>query len=483
MTQNNVIQIDPKPLFELSPWLYMQFMEPLGVTDSSVEAAWDHAHSKWFNFVVEQTKILAPGLMRWGGIFAAYYRWREAVGPRDRRVPMLNVLWGGIETNQIGTGEFAEFCEMVGADKMFCVNFMSEGKQVYARNPDGNDRYANEKEAAEWLDYCNNPDNVERISHGRKEPYNVKLWQIGNETSYGFLEDGFSCEQAARHTVTFAKAMRSVDPSIELIGWGDSGWAPEMLKIAGEHLQYIAFHHHFNSGYEDTVLKGIDYRKDWDRTWEELMVCHKSTGEKIAEMRQQIAGYNVKLAMTESHFALPGRNRNEVLSTWGAGVANARLLNLHERNGDVLHIATLADFCGTRWMNNALYIQHPHKIAFLMPVGHVMSLFRRHVGRNEAQVTAFPDGLDVTASVTRNKLYLHVVNTSNTRSVAVHLHVDGRSITSGKVFELCQRPDWELFLDTRDELSIKELPLSPKDEHTFPPASVSAVELDLQTER
>ena len=31
---NNVfpIHIDPKPQFELSPWLYMQFMEPLGIT-------------------------------------------------------------------------------------------------------------------------------------------------------------------------------------------------------------------------------------------------------------------------------------------------------------------------------------------------------------------------------------------------------------------------------------------------------------------
>ena len=38
----NAIRIDPTPLFELSPYLYMQFMEPLGATDGSVEAAWDH---------------------------------------------------------------------------------------------------------------------------------------------------------------------------------------------------------------------------------------------------------------------------------------------------------------------------------------------------------------------------------------------------------------------------------------------------------
>ena len=41
------IVIDPKPTFSLSPDLYMQFMEPLGTTDGSVEAAWDHLRSDW----------------------------------------------------------------------------------------------------------------------------------------------------------------------------------------------------------------------------------------------------------------------------------------------------------------------------------------------------------------------------------------------------------------------------------------------------
>jgi hypothetical protein len=36
----SAVAVDPKPLFELSPYLYMQFMEPLGATDGSVEAAW-----------------------------------------------------------------------------------------------------------------------------------------------------------------------------------------------------------------------------------------------------------------------------------------------------------------------------------------------------------------------------------------------------------------------------------------------------------
>ena len=47
--QNRIstLSINPAPKFELSPWLYMQFMEPSGVTDSYVEAAWDHQTDKW----------------------------------------------------------------------------------------------------------------------------------------------------------------------------------------------------------------------------------------------------------------------------------------------------------------------------------------------------------------------------------------------------------------------------------------------------
>jgi len=43
----NTVLIDPKPLFEISPHLYMQFMEPLGTTDSSVEAAWNYDADDW----------------------------------------------------------------------------------------------------------------------------------------------------------------------------------------------------------------------------------------------------------------------------------------------------------------------------------------------------------------------------------------------------------------------------------------------------
>src|SRR5262245_50967688 len=79
------LRIDVTPKFELSPYLFLQFMEPLGVTDGSVEAAWDHQRDAWRGDVVDVTRELEPTMLRWGGIFTDFYRWREGVGPREKR--------------------------------------------------------------------------------------------------------------------------------------------------------------------------------------------------------------------------------------------------------------------------------------------------------------------------------------------------------------------------------------------------------------
>src|SRR5580658_10572593 len=93
--------IDPRPEFAISPWLYMQFMEPLGVTDSSVEASWNYDADDWRKDFVDVVRDLAPDTMRFGGLFSRYYHWREGVGPVAQRPWMRNYVWGGKETNRV----------------------------------------------------------------------------------------------------------------------------------------------------------------------------------------------------------------------------------------------------------------------------------------------------------------------------------------------------------------------------------------------
>lgn len=474
------ILVDPNLLFELSPYLYMQFMEPLGATDGSVEAAWDHLRDEWRPDVVEITRELGPPMMRWGGIFSDFYRWREGVGPRETRPSMLNLLWGGIESNQVGTSEFVELCRRVAAEPLICINFESDGRKQYM-TVKGSVRTADAKEAAEWVAYCNDPGNRLRKAHGNAAPLGVRHWQIGNETSYD--RNGFDLETAARKTVEFAKSMRAADPAIQLIAWGDDGWAARIAEVAGEHVQYLAFHHMFDpDSPRQPVLRGEVYRRDPDATWEQLMKAWQVTDAKIRTMRDSLGARKIPLAMTECHFVIPGRDRGDVLASWAAGVSYARILNNHQRHGDVLRIATAADFCGTRWQNNAVIIPTPkgNNRAYLQPVARVMQLYRHHIGSHAIRVDGVPDGLDAVASRRRDTVYLHVANVQRTRSVNSTIQIGGHVIRSGRVFEITADPDVELsYLNSADVMKTLERPFAGDGVWEFPAASVSALELEI----
>jgi hypothetical protein len=485
-----LVQIDPTPLFPISPYLYMQFIEPLGVTDSAVEAAWDHDADSWRRDFVDTVRDLAPGAIRWGGLLSRYYRWREGVGPAAGRRWMRNYQWGGWETNRVGTAELVDLCRQAGAAPMFCVNFLGDGHRKYANTREGN-RTGDAREAADWVAYCNDPDDAARRSHGAAAPHNVKLWQIGNETSYG--DEGFTKAEAIAHTIAFARTMRARDPSIQLIGWGDRGrsddpslWAGDMLRQAGEHLDYIAIHMMQQLPRRpDTVLRGRAYQDDPARAWVELLEISQGIEDRLAELEDIIVpqGTGTGIAVTEGHLSLAPHNANPILEEWLTGVYHARALNIYQRHGAHVRIATAADFSGTRWTAVSVRLQVPRGISYLTPAGSVMRLFRRHNGQHAVAAGSGPSDLDIAASRTGDRIFLHVANLRYDGTVDATFAVDGRTIAGGRVLEIApESPRQAVTQDQPDVFAPKEKPVGPGPVVTwrFPAASVSAVELDLQ---
>ena len=170
----------------------------------------------------------------------------------------------------------------------------------------------------------------------------------------------------------------------------------------------------------------------------------------------------------------------DVLASWAAGVSYARILNTHQRHGDVLRIATAADFCGTRWQNNAVIIPTPkgNNRAYLQPVARVMQLYRHHIGSHAIKVVGAPDGLDVVASRRDKTVYLHVVNTQRTRSVSASIQIGGAALRSGRVFEITEDPAVEVsYLNAADVMKTVGKPFAADGVWEFPAASVSALEL------
>ena len=345
----------------------------------------------------------------------------------------------------------------------------------------GSVRTADAREAADGWRIATIRPIADRRAHGHAAPSSVRYWQIGNETSYD--KNGFDLETAARKTVEFAKAMRAADPAIQLIAWGDSGWAARMAEVAGEHVQFLAFHHMFDPDRrQQPVLRGELYRRDPDATWRQLMAAWQINDTKIRTVRESLGARKMPLAMTECHFVIPGRDRGDVLSTWAAGVSYARILNNHQRHGDVLKIATAADFCGTRWQNNAVIIPTPkgNNRAYLQPVARVMQLYRHHIGSHAVGVNVQPDGLDVVSSRRGDTVYLHVVNTQRTRSVNTTIQIAGHAIRSGRAFEIAADPWVEVwYLNDAEVMRPVEKPLGQDGAWEFPAASVSALELQI----
>jgi alpha-L-arabinofuranosidase len=487
----DVVRIDPAPLFPISPYLYMQFMEPLGVTDSSVEASWDVDADDWRRDFLAATADLAPGAIRWGGLLSRYYKWREGVGPPERRLPMRNYVWGGRESNRVGTREFVDLCRRTGAAPLLCVNFLGDGRQRYARTREGN-RTGDAQEAADWVSYANDPDDPERRRHGAAEPYGVKLWQIGNETSYG--ADGFTRDEAIAHTGDFARAMKARDPSISLIGWGDgdgsepaSLWAGDLVDRAGEHLDLVAIHMMQQLPTRpDTLLRGRRYQDDPARAWAELVDLSHGIERRLVALEQVLdqrrTPPRIGIAVTEGHLSLAPHNANAILTEWMTGVYHARAMNIYQRHGDRVRIATAADFNGTRWTTVAVMLPVPRGSSYLLPAGAVMRLFKRHNGGDAVAVRGAPADLDIAASRSADRLFLHVANLAFDRSVAASFAVDSRTITGGRVIEIA--PDDVRRVVSQDEPNVfepKERPLGKDAGSTwrFPAASVSAVELDL----
>jgi hypothetical protein len=159
-------------------------------------------------------------------------------------------------------------------------------------------------------------------------------------------------------------------------------------------------------------------------------------------------------------------------------------MNLYQRHGATVKISTAADFNGNRWTTNAIIHQVPSGVSYLLPVGAVMRLFKRHNGTQGVTVKSAPSSLDIAASREGNKLFLHVANMNYNGATEATFAVDGFVAKSGRVIEIApENPRQEISPLNPDVFKPREhvLPAGDSLKWRFPARSVSAVELDCQS--
>ena len=236
----------------VDPKLYGAFLEHLGraIYGGVYEPGHPKADENGFRKdVIGLIRELGTPIVRYtGGNFVSGYNWEDGVGPRNQRPRRLDLAWRSLEPNSFGTDEFISWCRAVNIEPMIAVNLGTQGIEA-ARN---------------LLEYCNYPSGTHysemRRSNGAVEPHAVKVWCLGNEMDGPWQIGHKTAHEYGRLALETAKAMRLVDPEIELVLCGSSNrdmvsfpeWESTVLEHAYDQVDFISLHTYFGNRDGDT---------------------------------------------------------------------------------------------------------------------------------------------------------------------------------------------------------------------------------------
>lgn len=231
--------------------IYGSFIEHLGraVYNGIYEPEHSQADENGFRKdVIELVKDLNVPIIRYpGGNYVSNFFWEDSVG--KERYKRLDLAWRTLEPNTFGLDEFAKWSEKAQTDIMMAVNLGTRGIA----------------DACNLLEYCNHSGGTRysdmRIKNGRKDPYNIKLWCLGNEMDGPWQIGHKTMEEYGRLSEETAKAMKLIDPSIELVSCGSSSldmptfpqWEATTLEHNYDYVDYISLHQYYGNAENDST--------------------------------------------------------------------------------------------------------------------------------------------------------------------------------------------------------------------------------------
>ena len=296
--------------------------------------------------MIDMAKALRTPVVRFGGNYTSGYHWRDGVGPIDKRQTMLNQAWGMPEYNHFGTDEFLRFCQLIGAEPQIALNLGS----------------GTPAEAADWVRYVNR-----KWSGGS----GGLLWELGNEL-WGNFQIGYPTEaRVAGRTKEFSEAVRKADPRSRLIATGQDpdhfeSWNAAQLRNAPEALNYLSTHF---------VVRTADVEKpDPSPAFiaQAALALPVGLERQLRAMKQQIDGDpkardRVKIAFTEWLFSGPVAQA-PMYNNLGGALCTAGFLNTLMRVADFTPISDMTGLIefGGIWQKNGRVYGVPAYWAFRM---------------------------------------------------------------------------------------------------------------------
>ncbi|HIT90031.1 MAG TPA: alpha-N-arabinofuranosidase [Candidatus Merdenecus merdavium] len=238
---------------EVDKRVYGSFVEHLGRAIYTGIYQPNHSSADEYGFrkdVIELVKELDVPIIRYpGGNFVSNFFWEDSVGPLEQRKKRLDLAWRTHESNEVGLGEFAKWCDAVYSEVMMAVNLGTRGTA----------------DALNLLEYCNlDTDSYYanlRRQHGVEKPYDIKVWCLGNEMDGPWQIGHKTAVEYGRLAAETAKAMKQMDDSLEFVVCGSSyvdmptfpQWEASVLEESYEYVDYISLHQYYGNQQNDTA--------------------------------------------------------------------------------------------------------------------------------------------------------------------------------------------------------------------------------------
>ncbi len=425
----------PRKIGKIAPEIYGQFTEHIGGV--FYDGLWvgpdsDVPNVKGFRkFIVDKLKAINTPVIRWpGGCYAEVYDWRDGIG---KNRPVRPNWWtyrdSRYESNAVGTHEFMDFCEAIGASAYFAANLTSS-TPLQIRN---------------WMDYCLSPKGsttlaLEREANGHPEPFNIPFWGVGNENwgGGGCMRPEFYADQCRR----FAEVMNNTVTGTELFACGSDGdkfdWSrgviPVLASAATNRISGFAIHYYapnfdgdckeFSTDEFYSLIERADYMeyiigKNWS-----IICANDFDGACKLVIDEWGCWHRDGSGPTE------GYNLFEQQSTMRDALVTAHTLNIFNRNADKIRMANVA-----QTVNNlhALFLASGDK-CITTPTYHVFDLYKEHQGAEAIDVyvsenDSMREKISVSASQKNGETLVTVANLSCDKEAVFTL--EGFDITKG----------------------------------------------------
>jgi alpha-N-arabinofuranosidase len=392
----------------------------------------------WRNDVVGALKDLHVPVVRWpGGCFADEYHWRDGIGPRDQRPVKVNNNWGGVEEdNAVGTHEFFDLVEQIGADAYI----------------NGNLGTGTARETAEWIEYMTADGKSTlaqlRAKNGHPKPFKVAFFAIGNEAwgCGGNMTPEYYTNLYNQYA-SFIRTKWEYMPKLIASGGNDSdlSWTDYLSKNIRGNGGAITFHYYtIPTGDWNKKGNATGFGEDqWFSTLKGTLAMEDIIAKNVAKLEQNDPKKKFTFVIDEWgtwYDSTPGTNPGflQQQNSLRDAVLAALNFNIFHTHADRVSMTNIAQMVNVL---QAMILTDNDKMV-LTPTYHA---FKMYVPFQDA--TSLPVKLDhnpqysfgkdgipmVSASAARGKdgkLYLALVNTHPKEAVDVAVNVAGGKASS-----------------------------------------------------